>query len=156
MYPVFYFIFSSIIIFILHKLYLHIQYTFTTTKVIDIVDNPKKHMNNLETIEKNNNNDILFHNLEDEFEKQLQSTHTDNNESINKIHHKKVTSIDNLDIKPHKNNNQKKTTSISDINEIISKEHSKHNHSEDISLKEPPTGNNMKDELANYLDNFDT
>ena len=153
MYPILYFIFSSIFIFVLHKLYVYIQQTFTITKVIDIVDKPKKHIDQLETIEKNNKKTIM-NNLENDFEKHLETISTPEKKS------KKITTINNLEMKAKthntKNKNKKTSTLISEINEVVSNENDNRFH-QDIqsNLLDEPHGNNMKEELADYLDNFE-
>lgn len=157
MYPILYFIFSSIFIFVSHKLYVYIQQTFTTTKVIDIVDKPKKHIDQLESIEKNNKKTII-NNLENDFEKHLETipTHEKNNS-------KKITTIDNLEMKANKTHNTKNkntktntSTPISEINEVVSHDNDNRFHQHiQSNLLDEPHGNNMKEELADYLDNFD-
>ena len=155
MHPILYFIFSSIFIFVLHKIYLYIQQTFTITKVIDIVDKPKKHIDQLDSIEKNNKKTII-NNLEHDFEKHLETISKHEKNTI-----KNVTTIDNFEIKAkkthnikNKNTNTKTSTPITEINEVVSNDNRFYQDIQSHSQDEP-SGNNMKEELADYLDNFD-
>ena len=109
------------------------QFNISNEKVVEVaVKQLAKRLKHLETISKHEKNTI-----------------------------KNVTTIDNLEIKAkkthnikNKNTNTKTSTPITEINEVVSNDNRFYQDIQSHSQDEP-SGNNMKEELADYLDNFD-